>query len=122
MLAEGNYNAQIINAEPKTSKAGNEMIEVKMNIDHDGESTHVWDYAVFHIDWKMDDIKSSIGLSSEDDVTVETLMGKWIQVEIIHEEWNGKEKAKVKKWIGVGEAPLTGNDNNDEENDIDYVV
>lgn len=121
MLPEGNYNAQIINAEPKTSKAGNAMIEVKMNIDHDGESTHVWDYAVFHIDWKMEDVRSAIGLSPTDDVTTESLKGKWVEVEIVHEEWNDKIKPKVKKWVGEGTPPETNGDS-DKENEVDYIV
>ena len=122
MIPEGSYNAEIIEVTPKTSRAGNEMFEVKMNIDHEGEGTHVWDYIVHSLEWKMDSARKSVGLGPDDEVTVESLIGRWVQVRINHETYDGKTRPKVKAWTGPGEADTAQETHVDEGEEDDYPI
>ena len=122
MIPEGSYSAQIINAEATTSRAGNEMINVKMNIDHEGESTHVFVYVVFNWEWKVDYVLMSLGMKPDADLTPEAMMGKWVQVRIVHEDHpEYPTKPKVDRWTGPGETQ-SSDATDDEGEEVDIAI
>jgi hypothetical protein len=63
LLPKGWYDFEVMSAVDKTSKAGNEMIEVKLKVfAQDGTERHVFDYLMEAMPNKLFDFCESVGL------------------------------------------------------------
>ena len=121
MIPEGSYSAQINHADTQTSQAGNEMIKTALVIDHEGETAQIHDYIVLHLDWKVEQVRMSLGMNPDDDLTPEAMIGKWVQVRIVHEEHpEYPTKPKLDRWTGPGEPQSS--DTTDEGEEVDIAI
>jgi len=89
-LPKGDYEAVIAVAEAKTSKAGNPMIALTLEIDHDGSTRKVWDYLTFSDAAKgvVGNKCAALGLLDElkdGTLTPESFLGCMCRVRIKHE-------------------------------------
>lgn len=81
-IPPGKYNATIVHAEPKTSKAGNPMIAIRWRIDDEGEYYHrnIFDNLVFSQNalWRVRQVLLAVGFSTtfNGDVNPESLLGE----------------------------------------------
>jgi len=102
----GNYRCRIESAEEKTSKAGNEMIEIKLAIS--GHTSHLWFYLVFFpegndksgnplrniTDRNLASIYDCFGIT-EGSLNPAEWVGKVGGVKVKHEMRDGEPQAKV---------------------------
>lgn len=125
----GNYRCRIESAEEKQSKAGNDMIEIKLAIS--GHKSHIWFYLVFFpegldkagnplkniTDRNLASIYDTFGIT-EGSLNAAEWVGKVGGVKIKHEMREGSPEAKVHyflnkaqqvslpAWIEVSDAPV----------------
>jgi len=106
LLPIGEYDAIVASAAEKTSKAGNDMIVLTLEIDHDGRTYKVWDYLTFS-EAAMGVVKikcSALGMSEAFEsgtLGAEQFLGVMCRVRIRHqrsEEYGVSEK--VASYIG----------------------
>lgn len=63
LLPAGEYPFEVLAAQDKLSKAGNEMIELKLAVySQDGDQTHVFDYLLEKIAYKLRHFAEAVGL------------------------------------------------------------
>ena len=120
MIPEGEHVAQIATVEQTQSKAGNDMLKITMEVAAGEETETIWEYVVLkdNMEWKHDQVRKSVGLSADDPLTVDALTGRYVQVEVVHEEYNEKTSPMVKKWGGPAAAPAQ----EQEEEDTDDTI
>lgn len=81
-IAPGKYNATIVHAEAKESKAGNPMIALRWRIDDEGEyeKRNIFDNLVFSQNalWRVRQVLLAVGFSTtfNGDVNPESLLGE----------------------------------------------
>jgi hypothetical protein len=95
---EGEYWLYIEDAEEKTSKAGNEMIEVKLSVD--GYACRVFHVFVNneYIQKYLDRFFASFGITPGD-FNLSGWLGKKGRARIKHEEYNNRTNAKIDYFI-----------------------
>lgn len=120
MIPVGEHTARIATVEQTQSKAGNDMLKITMEVAAGEETETIWEYVVLkdNMEWKHDQVRKSVGLSADDPLTVDALTGRYVQVEVVHEEYNEKTSPKVKKWVGPAAAPAQ----EQEEEDTDDTI
>jgi hypothetical protein len=102
----GEYQVEIVSAEEKLSKAGNDMIVLKCKVIKDGEATgaKITEHLVFtpKAFFKVDQVRAAIGEiivpDEEVDVVAEDFIGKrarvFLEVNADDDRWN-----EIKGWI-----------------------
>jgi hypothetical protein len=86
ILPKGEYPAQIVEADVKTSKAGNPMLVLELEV-YDGErKKYVKDYIVsggeYAQDWKIGHLVKACGLSDDGNVDPANLIQRNVRVKI----------------------------------------
>ena len=123
----GDHRVRIKDAEETTSKNGNDMI--KLTLEVSGHSGSLWDYIVFMPDnpqmtnRKLGGIFSSFGIQPGN-MNVESWKGMVGAVNVKHELYNGENQAKIRYYLGkdkqatlppwsepAGKASVTGGGN-----------
>lgn len=123
----GDHRVRIANAEELTSKNGNDM--VKLTLDVSGHSGSLWFYLVFMPDnpqmtnQRLGQIFNSFGIP-QNDMNCQNWIGKVGGARIKHEQYNGEASAKVNyflsrekvdklpAWVDApGKASVTGGGN-----------
>lgn len=113
----GRYLLAVIDACEKTSQKGSEMIELKLEVIGpnivEGEGAVIYDYLVFSESsaWKIDSFRAACGeeIVEGEEVSIEAddQVGKQIEAELEVEEYRGKKKNKVAKYIARdGNSPF----------------
>lgn len=103
LLIPGNqYQATVMAAEDKLSKAGNETIELKLRVEPSGEI--VYDHLVFteQAAWWIGAFYNAINqVVPEDgvDITGRDFVGCRARVVVGVKEFNGRERFYVKEWL-----------------------
>ena len=120
MIPVGEHTARIATVEQTQSKAGNDMLKITMEVAAGEETETIWEYVVLkdNMEWKHDQVRKSVGLSADDPLTVDALTGRYVQVEVVHEEYNEKTSPKVKKWVGPAVAPIQEQQEEDTDDTI----
>lgn len=101
-LKPGEYRVRIRDAEETTSKNGNDMI--KMTLDVSGHGSTLWFYLVFMpdnpqmVNQKLGQIFNSFGIQPGD-LNVENWKGKVGAANVINEMYNGEKQAKIRYFI-----------------------
>jgi hypothetical protein len=95
---EGEYWLCVEDAEEKRSKAGNEMIEVKLSVD--GYACHIFHAFVDneYIQKYLDRFFASFGITPGD-FNLSGWIGRKGKARIKHEEYNGRTNAKIGYFI-----------------------
>lgn len=125
MISVGEHTARIATVEQTQSKAGNDMLKITMEVTVGEEAEPLWEYVVLKdsMEWKHDQVRKSVGLSADDRLTVDALTGRYVQVEVVHEEYNEKTSPKVKKWVGPSsERFLPVQEEQEQEEDTDDTI
>lgn len=104
-LPAGKYTATVMNSEEKTSKSGNEMIELRLEISGDdieeGKGPIVYDNLVFteNSAWRIDQFRSALGEDivegAEVEVEPDDLLDARVSVTLSVDEYEGKKRNKV---------------------------
>lgn len=69
LLPRGEYDFEVIKAKDKVSSAGNEMIELELDVyADDGKKSRVFDYLLEIVAYKLKHFCQAVGLSNEYDI------------------------------------------------------
>ena len=99
----GDHRVRIRDAEETTSKNGNDMI--KLTLDVSGYSSTLWFYLVFLpdnpklVNQRLGQIFSSFGITPGD-METSHWVGKVGACRVKHEKYNGEDQAKVSYFLG----------------------
>lgn len=105
LLPKGEYDFEVKEAEETTSKAGNDMIKVRLSVMDDEGSPHtVWDYLLESMGYKLKSFADAVGMSndySSGNLSASEMEGRAGRVKIdIDPEKNGyPAKNVVKSYI-----------------------
>lgn len=130
MLKEGPANFEVIKANDKISKAGNEMIELLLKVwDSDGKEGGIFDYLVSNAQWKIKHFYESIGdsaLYTGGEIKSSNLIGSSGKAIIaIQKDLTGKhpDRPKIKDYLksnGISNEEANKIFNNENEDDIPF--
>lgn len=106
-VPSGEYRFRVIEAKDDTSKAGNEMIKLKLRVLHKSgeEGPALFDYLVFDASslWKIDSFLKAVdqhpGEGKEVEVKAESLIGLEGEARLKVEDYNGKKSNKVDAYL-----------------------
>jgi hypothetical protein len=120
-IPEGTYSVKITEAELSKSQSGNPMVKVVFEVTEGKnkgaklfENVSLQPQALF----KLKSILLAVGYDIPDgafDLDVNDLLDLECQVEVAHEKYEGKNKARIVEFIGEDE----GDDSDDEDDDDD---
>jgi hypothetical protein len=101
IVPEGEAELRIVGASEKRSQNGTNMLVLDMRDSEDGfvrDNVCLEGAGAF----RARQLFQALGISEDDVVNMEAadFIGMSVCAEIIHEEYNGQERAKVKKYIG----------------------
>lgn len=117
--AEGQHVVKLIEIEETESQAGNEMLSVTFQVTK-GASTGAKLYDNFVLTekalWKLQSFLIAIGMKADGKIVLDLdkLIGKTCIVEVAHEEYEGKTRARIQEFI-----KLNAKSNDDEDADDD---
>ena len=122
--AEGLHTVKIATAEVKQSQGGNDMIviafEVTKGVDKGArvyENFPLVDKAL----WKLKGLLQAIGMKADGKVSVDLdkLIGKVCNINVQHEEYDGKIRARVESIMKFAATSDESDDEDEDEDDID---
>ena len=102
-VPNGDYLVTVIEASETMSKAGDEMIKLKLEVE--GHGVHLYDYLVATEAsfWKIDTFRKAIGdrvvEGEEVELSAAALEGRQGHARLRIEEYQGKKSNKVELWI-----------------------
>lgn len=121
--SEGQHVVKIASAEIKQSQGGNDMIVVAFEVTK-GEDKGARVYENYPLIetalWKLKSLLQAIGMKCDGKVQVDLdkLVGKALIIEVRHEEYEGKIRAKVDEVKKLSVA-TSSDDDEDEDEDFD---
>lgn len=101
IIPAGDHRVRIANAEELTSKNGNDMI--KLTLEVSGHSGSLWHYVVFMPDnpqttnQKLGQLFDSFGMAPN--MNISSWIGKVGGARVKHEKYNGEDSAKVSYFL-----------------------
>ena len=108
----GDYHVEVVDAVETVSKAGHEMIELKLRT---AEGSILYDFLVFtpNAFWKIDAFRAATGEAvtpDEDvDIAADDLIGRTGRARLSLEEYNDRKRNKVAAWlVGGSDEPRKG--------------
>lgn len=116
--AEGQHVVKLTEIEDTTSQAGNDMLNATFQVVK-GTSTGAKLYDNFVLTekalWKLQSFLVAIGMKADGKIVLDLdkLIGKTCIVDVIHEEYEGKTRARIQEFIKLSAAA------NDDEDEID---
>lgn len=121
-MSEGIHRVKIVNCEDKTTQAGDDMIVMTFEaINGPDKGSRVFDNFVLTDKalWKLKQLLKALGVKCEGKIALDTdkLIGKQVDAEIFHEEYNGTTRAKVNEYTKISAA--TSDDDEDDYDDED---
>lgn len=118
---EGQHVVKLMEIEETESQAGNDMLNATFQVVR-GNSTGAKLYDNFVLTekalWKLQSFLTAIGMKAEGRVTIDLdkLIGKTCIVEVAHEEYEGKTRARIQEFKKLSAAKK---DELDDDDDID---
>lgn len=102
-VPNGDYLVTVVEASETVSKAGDEMIKLKLEVE--GHGVHLFDYLVATDSsfWKIDTFRKAIGDTVVEDEEVELvasdLEGRQGYARLRVEDYQGKKNNKIEMWL-----------------------
>lgn len=117
---EGRHVCKIVSADLKQSQGGNDMIVVAFEVTKgDGKGARVYEnYPLVETAlWKLKGLLQAIGMKADGKVQLDLdkLIGKVCEVEVKHEEYEGKMRARVDSVYKLHAAASEDSDDDDDE-------
>lgn len=108
-LPDGIYQLAVTDAVDDTSKSGNEMITLSLQVIRGGRPVGrvIRDYLIFDDDdpknekhqWKIDQFHDALQLEEGQEITCKYYKGKRIYASLFSEEYNGNVNNKIKTYL-----------------------
>lgn len=122
--AEGQHVVKLVEIEETESQAGNDMLNATFKVVK-GASTGATLYDNFVLTekalWKLQSFLIAIGMKADGRITLDLdkLIGKTCIVEVEHEEYDGKTRARIQEFRKLAAAADEEPDDEDIEDDDD---
>ena len=114
-VPNGDYLVTVIEASETFSKAGDEMIKLKLEVEEHGVRLYDYLVATESSFWKIDTFRKAIGEAvvegEEVELSANELEGRQGYARLMVEEYQGKKNNKVEMWLTdrAPKAPLKKN-------------
>ena len=114
-VPNGDYLVTVIEASETFSKAGDEMIKLKLEVEEHGVRLYDYLVATESSFWKIDTFRKAIGEAvvegEEVELSASDLEGRQGYARLMVEEYQGKKNNKVEMWLTdrAPKAPLKKN-------------
>lgn len=123
--SEGDHVCKIVSAEVKQSQGGNDMIVVAFEVTKGEDKTaRVYEnYPLLDTTlWKLKGLLEALGMKADSKVSLDLdkLIGKVCIVAVVHEEYDGKIRARVDE-VKKFSVATTDDDDEDDYDDTDEV-
>lgn len=124
---EGRHNCKIVSADMKQSQGGNDMIVVAFEVmKGEGKGARVYEnYPLIETAlWKLKGLLQAIGMKADGKVQLDLdkLIGKTCEVNVIHEEYEGKIRARVESVAKISTKSAEEDDDDEEEDAAEEVT
>ena len=122
--AEGQHVVKLIELEETESQAGNDMLNATFQVVK-GASTGAKLYDNFVLTekalWKLQSYLVAVGIKADGKITLDLdkLIGKQCIVEVAHEEYEGKTRARIQEFIKLTAKKDDDEDVEEEDEDTD---
>lgn len=121
---EGTHVVKVASVEEVTFQGGNEGFKVAFEITKGaGKGARVYENfpLVDTALWKLKSLLVSIGMKADGRVTLDTdkLVGKTLEIDVYHEEYEGKTRAKVGEMRKLVKSKVEDDDDDIDDEDID---
>lgn len=123
---EGTHVVKVASVEEVTFQGGNEGFKVAFEITKGaGKGARVYENfpLVDTALWKLKSLLVSIGMKADGRVTLDTdkLVGKILEIDVYHEEYEGKTRAKVGEMRKLVKPKAEDDDDDIDDEDIDDI-
>ncbi len=114
-VPNGDYLVTVIEASETFSKAGDEMIKLKLEVEEHGVRLYDYLVATESSFWKIDTFRKAVGETvvegEEVELSASDLEGRQGYARLMVEEYQGKKNNKVEMWLTdrTPKAPLKKN-------------
>lgn len=118
--AEGRHLVKLTAIEETESQAGNDMLNATFKVVK-GQSTGAILYDNFVLTekalWKLQSFLKAVGMRAEGRITLDldNLVGKTCLVDVEHEEYDGKTRARIQDFISPKKDEADEDDDDDED-------
>lgn len=121
-VSEGVHPAKISDIQEKTSQGGDSMLQIAFEVTAgDDKGNRVFDNIVLTDKalWKFKGLLQALNMKCDSKVVIDldSMIGKSLEVTVIHEEYNGTLRAKVSEFNKLGKSASV--DEDDEDADFD---
>lgn len=121
-VSEGIHRAKISEIQKKTSQGGDQMLQVAFEvIKGDDKGNKVFDSLVLTDKalWKFKSLLQVLNMKCEGKVAVDldNMIGKVLDINVIHEEYNGVTRAKISEYTKANDSKSSVDDDDDEDED-----
>lgn len=121
-VSEGIHRAKISEIQEKTSQGGDPMLQIAFEvIKGDDKGNKVFDSLVLTDKalWKFKSLLQVLNMKCEGKVAVDldNMIGKVLDINVIHEEYNGVTRAKISEYIKANDSKSSVDDDDDEDED-----
>lgn len=123
--AEGRHLVKLTAIEETESQAGNDMLNATFKVVK-GQSTGATLYDNFVLTekalWKLQSFLIAVGMKADGKVVLDLdkIIGKTCLVDVEHEEYDGKTRARIQDFIAPGkDKPADDEDIDDDDEDIE---
>jgi hypothetical protein len=124
-VSEGIHRAKISEIQEKTSQGGDQMLQVAFEvIKGDDKGNKVFDSLVLTDKalWKFKSLLQVLNMKCEGKVAVDldNMIGKVLDINVIHEEYNGVTRAKISEYTKANDSKSSVDDDDDDEDEDDF--
>ena len=121
---EGIHTAKITDIEETTSQAGDDMLKITFEVvSGDSKGCKLFDNCVLTEKalWKFQLLLKALGMKCEGKLAIDLdkLVGKLVDIEVSHEEYNGQTRARVNDYTKAGTKSSAGLDDDIDDDDLD---
>lgn len=125
--AEGIHTAKIVDIEEATSQAGDDMLKITFEVvSGESKGCKLFDNCVLTEKalWKFQLLLKALGMRCDGKIAIDLdkLIGKLVDVEVSHEEYNGQTRARVNDFTKAGTKSSAGMDDDIDDEDEDEEV
>lgn len=122
--AEGRHRVKIVEINEQTSQGGDDMLVFVFEvIKGKSKGARVYENCVLTDKalWKLQQILQAIGIKCDGKVALDLdkLIGKICEVDVFHEEYEGRTRARIGEFFKVTSAKSNDDEDVDDEDDID---
>lgn len=124
-VSEGIHRAKISEIQEKASQGGDPMLQIAFEvIKGDDKGSKVFDSLVLTDKalWKFKSLLQVLNMKCEGKVAVDldNMIGKVLDINVIHEEYNGVTRAKISEYTKANDSKSSVDDDDDDEDEDDF--